>query len=98
MNSNREIFTYNIIEPQIIINPNWFIGFIEGEVTFGIKTGSSMYFQVAQKNTSQVCLNAIVYFLTRLPKNSLQDTRKFSNSNPVNSEGVDKIFPLNVKS
>ena len=47
MNSKRGIFTYNIIEPQTIINPNWFIGFIEGEGTFGIKTGSSMYFQVA---------------------------------------------------
>lgn len=53
MNSKREIFTYNITESQIIINPNWLIGFIEGEGTFGIKTGSSMYFQVAQKNTSQ---------------------------------------------
>ena len=53
MNSKREIFTYGASKSQIIINPNWFIGFIEGEGTFGIKTGSSLYFQVAQKNTSQ---------------------------------------------
>ena len=38
---------------QIIINPYWFIGFIEGEGTFAIKTGSALYFKVAQKNTSQ---------------------------------------------
>ena len=53
MNSKREVFSYNTSESQIIINPNWFIGFLEGEGTFGIKTGSSLYFQIAQKNTSQ---------------------------------------------
>lgn len=103
MNSKREVYTYNITESQIIINPNWFIGFIEGEGTFGIKTGSSMYFQVAQKNTSQECLNAIVYFLTKLPKNSLQDTLNTSTSNQNSSNlcmqgGADKILPLNVTS
>lgn len=40
---------YLHIKLQIIINPNWFIGFIEGEVTFGIKAGSALYIQVAQK-------------------------------------------------
>ena len=49
MNTKREIFTYNTTKSQIIINPNWFIGFIEGEGTFGIKTGSALYFQIAQK-------------------------------------------------
>ena len=67
MNSKREIFTYGASKSQIIINPNLFIGFIEGEGTFGIKTGSSLYFQVAQKNTSQECLNAITFFLVNLP-------------------------------
>jgi len=57
-----------------------------------------MYFQVAQKNTSQECLNAIVYFLTKLPKNSLQDTLSTSNSNLSSSEGANKILPLNVTS
>lgn len=37
MNSKREIFTYGTSKSQIIINPNWFIGFIEGEGTFGIE-------------------------------------------------------------
>jgi len=86
MNLKREIFTHNITESQIIINPNWFIGFIEGEGTFGIKTGSSMYFQVAQKSTSQECLSAIVVFLTGLSKlapTSCPDS---------------KILPLNVTS
>lgn len=49
MNSQRENYIYSITESQIKINPNWFIGFIEGEGTFGIKTGSSLYLQVAQK-------------------------------------------------
>lgn len=29
------------------------MGFIEGEYTFGLKTGSTLYFQLAQKRTSQ---------------------------------------------
>jgi hypothetical protein len=70
MNSKREIFTYDTGKSQIIINPNWFIGFIEGEGTFGVKTGSSLYFQVAQKNTSQECLNAIINYLINLSNNT----------------------------
>ena len=83
MNSKREIFTYQVTNSQIIINPNWFIGFLEGEGTFGIKTGSALYLQVAQKNTSQESLNAITTFLTRLPSSVLQNS---------------KILPLNVVS
>ena len=82
MNSNRKTFTYNINKSQIIINPNWFIGFLEGEGTFGIKTGSALYFQVAQKNTSLESLNAISTFLTELPSALLNS----------------KILPLNVVS
>lgn len=82
MNTKREIFTYNTKESQIIINPNWFIGFLEGEGTFGIKTGSALYLQLApKKNTSQESLNAITTLLTRLSNNVLQDS---------------KILPLNV--
>lgn len=58
MNTKREIFTYNTTKSQIIINPNWLIGFLEGEGTFGIKTGSALYFQIAQKNTRKFkCYN-----------------------------------------
>lgn len=53
MNTKREIFIYNTTKSQIIINPHWFIGFLEGEGTFGIKTGLALCFQIAQKNTSQ---------------------------------------------
>ena len=81
MNTKRQIFTYNTTKSKIIINPNWLIGFIEGEGTFGIKTGSALYLQVAQINTSQESLNAITTFLTKLSDNVLQ------NSN---------ILPLNV--
>lgn len=49
MNSKRVLVTYNTTKSKIIINPNWFIGFLEGEGTFGIKTGSALYLQVAQK-------------------------------------------------
>jgi hypothetical protein len=75
MNLGRTVFKYDFAGPQIIINPNLFIGFIEAEGTFGIKTESSLYFQVAQKITSHDCLDAIKTFLTGLynseiPKNS----------------------------
>jgi hypothetical protein len=83
MNSNRKLFTFQTTKSQIIINPNWFIGFIEGEGTFAIKTGSALYFQVAQKNTSQESLNAITTFLIGLPS-----------SISLNS----KILPMNVVS
>lgn len=52
MNSKRELFTSFSLNSQINVSPEWFIGFLEGDGTFGIKTGSSLYFQVAQKNTS----------------------------------------------
>ena len=64
MNSKREIFINFARNSQINVNPAWFIGFIEGLCTFGIKTGSSIYLQVAQKNTSIESLNAIIAFLT----------------------------------
>jgi hypothetical protein len=60
------------------------MGFIEAEGTFGIKTGSSLYFQVAQKITSQESLNAITTFLTGL-----------SNSDIAKNSG---ILPINVTS
>ena len=66
MNLGRMVFKYETTGPQITINPNWLIGFIEAEGTFGIKTGSSLYFQVAQKTTSQESLNAITTFLIGL--------------------------------
>jgi hypothetical protein len=51
------------------------MGFLEGEGTFGIKIGASMYFQVAQKNTSQECLNSITTFLTKLPSSISYGTK-----------------------
>ncbi len=40
MNSKkREIFLYNTGKSQIIINPNWFVGFLEGEGTLVLKQG-----------------------------------------------------------
>jgi hypothetical protein len=69
MNSNRLItnlpdelnksFLYNI-------NPNWLMGFIEADGTFGIKNNTP-YLQIAQKNTSEYTLNAIKDFITTLP-------------------------------
>lgn len=83
MNLNRVSFKYEITNYKTIINTNWFIGFLEGEGTFGIKNRSSLYLQIAQKNTSQESLNAITTFLTKLPNNISQDS---------------KILPLNVVS
>lgn len=84
MNSGRTVFKYEITRPQITINPNWLIGFIEAEGTFGIKTGSSLYFQVAQKLTSQDSLNAIITYLTELSNLEI----------PKDS----RILPINVTS
>lgn len=81
MNSKREQFTFYVTS-QIKISSEWFIGFFEGEGTFGIKTGSSMYFQVAQKNTSIDSLNAIIAFLTTL-------------KSPILPKGIN-ILPVNV--
>jgi hypothetical protein len=83
MNSNREIITNYSINSQINVNSDWFIGFLEGDGTFGIKTGSSIYFQLAQKITSVESLNAIINFLTTLKSNALKKS---------------KILPLNVVS
>lgn len=83
MNSQREVFKSNSLNSQIKISPEWFIGFLEGEGTFGIKTGSSMYLQVAQKNTSIYCINAIIAFLNSLKSNLLKDS---------------KILPINILS
>lgn len=85
MNSKREIFTSFSINSKINVNPEWLMGFLEGAGTFGIKTGSSIYFQVAQKTTSVESLNAITSFLTTLKSKPLL---------PKNS----KILPLNVVS
>ena len=82
MNSGRTVFKYETTRPQITINPNLLIGFIEG--TFGIKRGSSLYFQVAQKFTSQDSLNAIITFLTGLSNSEI----------PKDS----RILPINVTS
>ena len=79
---NSAIATYTNTS-KIIINPNWLIGFIEGEDTFGIKTGSSLYLQVAQKTTSKDSLNAITKFLTRLP--SIKQNSKISSLNVVST-------------
>jgi len=83
MNSQREIFKSISLNSQINVSPEWFIGFLEGDGTFGIKTGSSMYIQVAQKNTSIDCINAIIAFLKSLESNLLKDS---------------KILPLNIVS
>lgn len=83
MNSQRELFQTNSLNSQIKLSPEWFIGFLEGEGTFGIKTGSSMYIQVAQKNTSLFCINAIIAFLNSLGSNLLKNS---------------KILPINVLS
>lgn len=85
MNRKRVISSNLNMTNITSINPNWLIGFIEGEGTFGIKNWSSLYMQVAQKNTSKEVLNAIANFLSSLPS---------SNEFASNC----KILPLNVLS
>lgn len=103
MNSQREIFKSNFLKSQIKISPEWFIGFLEGEGTFGIKTGSSMYVQVAQKNTSIYGINAIIGFLSSLesdlvkgsgilPVNVLSTTNKKTNVVSIVISSVDSLY------
>jgi hypothetical protein len=47
------------------------MGLIEGEGTFVIQTGSSIYFQVSHKTTSVESLNAITSFLTNFKSKPL---------------------------
>ena len=102
MNFNREKFTDFSINSQINVNPDWFIGFLEGEGTFGIKTGSSLYFQVAQKITSVDCLNAIKSFLINLKPSqstlSMNCDSVKNNSNEWCNKDRSKILPINVVS
>ena len=84
MNLGRTVFKYDTTGPQIKINPHWLIGFIEAEGTFGIKTGSSLYFQVAQKITSQDSIDKIITFLAGLSNSDIPDDSR--------------ILPVNVTS
>jgi len=70
---------------------------MEGEGTFGIKTGSSLYLQVAQKNTSQECLNAITNYLIALSNNTKYFHKTEGEFTPASSQN-NKILPLNVTS
>ncbi len=75
MNLKRDnSLSIGLESPEIfVVNPFWFIGFLEGEGTFGIKNASP-YFQIAQKNTSQSALNAIKVFISTLPNINLHNT------------------------
>ena len=46
MNLGRTLYNYDLI-PKILINPFWFLGFIEAEGTFGFKI-LSPYFKIGQ--------------------------------------------------
>ena len=66
-------------------------------MTFGIKTGSSLYFQVAQKITSVECLNAIKTFLINLKYMKASSRFLVNNpSLPIQKEGG--ILPINILS
>jgi hypothetical protein len=64
MNTQRNT---SLLAKVSIIDPYWFIGFIEGEGTFGLKVSNS-YFQYAQLVSNNVLLDSIAQFLTKLPR------------------------------
>lgn len=64
MNIQRKIYNYDLI-PAIIVNPFWFLGFIEGEGTFGFKN-LGPYFQIGQNIRNSMVLDAIVNYLQLL--------------------------------
>ena len=50
MNLGRTVFKYETTGPQIIINPNWLIGFIEAEGCFSIRKNNSPSFSIGQND------------------------------------------------
>lgn len=83
MNTGRKVIDeirLAILTKNYSINPYWFLGFVEGEGTFGIKN-LSPYFQIAQHNRSVALLEAAKLFLAReVPLLSLKQTSKPSPS------------------
>lgn len=66
MNSGRIEYNYSL-NPKIVVNPFWLLGFIEGEGTFGFKN-LSPFFQVGQNVRSLYVLEAIANYLQSIPK------------------------------
>lgn len=62
-NFSKEELDLLWLDVKFNININWLIGFIEAEGTFGLKSISSPYFQLPQKNTSELCLIVINKYL-----------------------------------
>ena len=67
MNSGRTEYNYSLIPPRREVNPFWFLGFIEGEGTFGFKN-LSPFFQLGQHIRSLYVLEAIANYLQSIPK------------------------------
>jgi len=57
----------SLLSEASVIDPYWFIGFIEGEGTFGIKA-SGPYFQYAQLASNNALLDSMSQFLNKLPR------------------------------
>lgn len=65
MNSGRQLIDYSTI-PTFVFNAFWFLGFVEGEGTFGLKN-LVPYFQIGQHNRNIMVLEGIAAALSALP-------------------------------
>jgi len=95
MNSGRTSYNYDII-PTLIVNPYWFLGFIEAEGTFGLKN-LSPYFQLGQHIRSSMVLNIIANYIELLPKgfNFSLNTLPPVVNNTLNTRTSVKVLSVN---
>lgn len=68
-----------------IINPNWLLGFVEGEGTFGYKY-TVPYFQIAQNTKDKRLLNNISVFFSDLIKHNSSNEGPFNMSKTLNKK------------
>lgn len=80
------------------ITPYWLLGFVEAEGTFGIKN-LTPYFQVAQSNKSRNLMEAIKVYLSKLPKNKLNNLSSVKPSMVKNKKtGVISLMVTDIDS
>lgn len=80
MNSGRvdlKVSQLHKLTNQVSINIWWFLGFVEGEGTFGYKH-LVPYFQIAQHKKNLFVLKAIESFLLKLPLQNTEGNQEFN--------------------
>lgn len=82
MSCNTEIVNNEI---DTLINPNWLLGFVEGEGTFGYKYAVP-YFQIAQNTKDKHLMDSISNFFSNLIKKNNINGKGFTMSKSLNKK------------